>query len=31
MSAANGSGLNFVRVPGHDGHDSGLMADSIPE
>ena len=20
-----------VRVPRHDGHDSGLMADSIPE
>jgi CRP/FNR family cyclic AMP-dependent transcriptional regulator len=23
--------LNIMRVPGHDGHDSGLMADSIPE
>jgi hypothetical protein len=20
-----------VRVPGHDGQDSGMMADSIPE
>jgi hypothetical protein len=19
-----------VRVPGHDGHDSGVMADSVP-
>jgi len=21
----------LVRVPAHDGHDSGMMADSIPE
>ena len=21
----------YLRVPRHDGHDSGLMADSIPE
>jgi hypothetical protein len=23
--------LEDLRVPRHDGHDSGLMADSIPE
>jgi len=23
--------FDLVRVPGHDGQDSGLMADSIPE
>jgi hypothetical protein len=25
------SGQVHLRVPAHDGHDSGLMADSVPE
>jgi hypothetical protein len=31
VSASPWFEFESVRVPRHDGHDSGLMADSIPE